>query len=130
MEYSKNFRKVLENAKIRATDDLIEPNHLLAGVIMTEECVGYKMLSMMIDMEDAKKKVAKFYKLDENVDEDEVKEKKVQLSALAEQIMLQAQLEAKRSESDLRKNRTFSINFCKVKTYRRCYLYVCKNNFR
>jgi len=82
---------------------------------MTEECVGYKMLSMMIDMEDAKKKVAKFYKLDENVDEDEVKEKKVQLSALAEQIMLQAQLEAKRSESDLVRTEHLVLTFVRSK---------------
>jgi len=61
MDYSKNFIKVLKIAKERTRIGLIEPNHLLVGVILNEECTGYEMLEILIDMEDAKSKVEELY---------------------------------------------------------------------
>ena len=60
MNYSSNFRKSIRNIKnTLATEGFNEPNHLLAGIILNDDCVGYKMLEKLIDIDDAKKKVKK-----------------------------------------------------------------------
>ena len=96
MVFSSNLNKVMTFATASANGGLIEPNHLLAGVVLTETSVGYKMLMSMIDMEDAKKKVSKLY----NGMVSDVK-LKPKLATLTDQIILQAALESKRSDSDL-----------------------------
>jgi len=101
MNYSNNFRKVLKTAKERTTTGLIEPNHLLVGVILNEECVGYSMLEILIDMDDAKLKVEELYDNKKNpVDTLDSTDELAKLTAQSEQIMMQAQLEAKQLQSD------------------------------
>lgn len=112
MDFSKNFREVLRKSKIISTNGLIEPNHLLAGVILTEESVGYKVLSQLIDIDDAKSKVESMYILDDGV---QLTDDKTALSALSEQIMLQTQLEAKRSGSDLVRTEHLVLTYVKSK---------------
>lgn len=112
MDFSKNFREVLKQAKLMSTNGLIEPNHLLAGIILNDDSIGYKMLSQLIDVDDAKLKVESLYKIE---DESEVSDDKVSLSALSEQIMLQTQLEAKRSGSDLVRTEHMVLTYVKSK---------------
>lgn len=113
MDYSSNFRKVMQQAKLRCSNGIIEPNHLLAGIILTEESVGYKMLNLMIDVDDARRKIEDLYKV-ENENENNLEEK-AQLSALSEQIMLQTQLEAKRSDSDIVRTEHMVLTFVRSK---------------
>lgn len=113
MDYSSNFRKVMQYAKQRCSNGIIEPNHLLAGIILNDECVGYKMLNLMIDVDDAKQKIDDLYKVDKTSEDD--LEEKAQLSALSEQIMLQTQLEAKRSDSDIVRTEHMVLTFVRSK---------------
>jgi len=101
MNYSNNFRKVLTVAKERTTTGLIEPNHLLVGVILNEESTGYQMLEILIDMDDAKEKVDELYDSTIPVDTADNQDELAKLTAQSEQIMMQAQLEAKQNESDV-----------------------------
>ena len=101
MNYSTNFRKVLTTAKERTNTGLIEPNHLLVGVILNEESTGYKMLEILIDMEDAKNKVEELYDSKISVDTVDTPNELAKLTAQSEQIMMQAQLEAKQMGSDV-----------------------------
>ena len=101
MNYSTNFRKVLTTAKERTNTGLIEPNHLLVGVILNEESTGYKMLEILIDMDDAKNKVEELYDSKISVDTVDTPNELAKLTAQSEQIMMQAQLEAKQMGSDV-----------------------------
>jgi len=120
MDFSNNFKEVIIQAKLRSKNGLIEPNHLLAGVILTEESVGYKMLTQLIDIDDAKLKVEELYKIEDNEDtengedtENDKKKKKASMSVLSEQIMLQTQLEAKRSDSFLVRTEHLILTYVK-----------------
>lgn len=113
MDYSSNFRKVMQHAKQRCSNGIIEPNHLLAGIILTEDCIGYKMLDLMIDIDDAKRKIEDLYKVENDLENN--LEEKAQLSALSEQIMLQTQLEAKRADSDVVKTEHMVLTFVRSK---------------
>ena len=112
MDYSSNFRKVLKIAKERTTTGLIEPNHLLVGVILTEESVGYQMLEILIDMKDAKEKVKELYnsKLEATTTID-TSDELAKLTAQSEQIMMQAQLEAKQAGSDVVRTEHMILSF-------------------
>ena len=110
MDYSKNLREVFVQAKSIITTDLIEPNHLLAGVIMTPKSVGYQLLEKLIDIVDAKSKVSELYKVKNG--EEQLK-KTASLSTLSEQIMLQTGLEAKRNDSDIVKTEHLVLTFVK-----------------
>jgi len=98
MDYSQNFRKILKIAKERTTTGLIDPNHLLVGVIMTDESTGYKMLNILIDMDDAKTKAKELYGTSP-VDTIDKVDDAAKLTAESESIMLQAQLVAKQYNS-------------------------------
>jgi len=111
MDYSKNFKKVLKTAKERTTTGLIEPNHLLVGVILNEESVGYQMLEILIDMADAKAKVEELYDSKTPVDTVDDRDAQAKLTAQSEQIMMQAQLEAKQLESDVVKTEHLIMSF-------------------
>jgi len=54
MEYSNNFKKVLKVAK-ESSNGIIEPVHLLWGVLTIKSCTGYNFLSHIIDIKDAEK---------------------------------------------------------------------------
>jgi ATP-dependent Clp protease ATP-binding subunit ClpC len=71
------------------------------------------MLKRLIDITDAKNKVENFYKIDESVKFSPTE--KSTLSVLAEQIMLQTQLEAKRLDSDLVKTEHLVLTFVRSK---------------
>lgn len=101
MDYSKNFKKVLKVAKERTTTGLIEPNHLLVGVILNEESNGYNMLEILIDMEDAKNKIDELFNESVTTGTIDNSDELAQLTAQSEQIMMQAQLEAKTLESNV-----------------------------
>jgi len=113
MDYSKNFRKVLKTAKERTTTGLIEPNHLLVGVILNEESVGYKMLEILIDMKDAKQKVDELYNSNIPVDTVDNSDELAKLTAQSEQIMMQAQLEAKQKNSAIVRTEHLILSFVK-----------------
>lgn len=96
MKYSENVREVLKQARNISTG-LIEPNHILIGIILTENSNGYKMLESLIDINDAKVKIKNVYvELKSNKD-DKID---VSMSSKSEQILIQSQLEAKIAESD------------------------------
>jgi len=111
MDYSKNFIKVLKIAKERTTIGLIEPNHLLVGVILNEECTGYEMLEILIDMEDAKSKVEELYDNKIPIGTVDKSDELAKLTAQSEQIMMQAQLEAKQSGSDVVRTEHLIMSF-------------------
>jgi len=111
MKYSSNFKIVLKTAKERTTTGLIEPNHLLVGVILNEECNGYNMLEVLIDMEDAKSKVKELYDDKITVETVDTSDELAKLTAQSEQIMMQAQLEAKQMESEIVKTEHLIMSF-------------------
>ena len=111
MNYSDNFRKVLTIAKERTTTGLIEPNHLLVGVILNEDSTGYKMLEILIDMEDAKKKVEELYESKIAVDTVDATNELAKLTAQSEQVMMQAQLEAKQLGSTVVRTEHLIMSF-------------------
>ena len=111
MDYSKNFKKVLKIAKDRTTIGLIEPNHLLVGVILNNESLGYQMLEILIDMADAKKKVEELYESKIPVDTVDESDTAAKLTAQSEQIMMQAQLEAKQMGSAVVRTEHLILSF-------------------
>lgn len=97
MEYSNNFKKVIKEAE-RYSDGFINPTHLFIGVISVKECRGYDILSRVIDIEDAEKKMKAV--IGDVVTKD--KEGKIsKLTIESENIMMQSQLEAKKFKSDI-----------------------------
>lgn len=101
MDYSSNFKKVLTTAKERTNTGLIEPNHLMVGVILTEESVGYKMLEVLIDIKDAKEKIKELFDSQAPPETPDKSEPLAKLTAQSEQLMMQAQLEAKQQGSNV-----------------------------
>ena len=99
MDYSNNFKKVIKQAEMYS-GGFINPTHLFIGVISVKDCRGYRILSQVIDIEDAEKKMKSIVG---EVDVDtKDKEKRVsRLTIEAENIMMQAQLEAKKFKSEI-----------------------------
>lgn len=96
MDYSKNFKKVIKLAKERASG-IITPEHLFAGILLSNESVGYDMLKILLaDIDDDVIKVNEIYKLTETQISMNLEES-ARMSPQAEQILLQAQLEAKKN---------------------------------
>ena len=119
MDYSKGFRKVLKIAKSRTRNGLIEPNHLLAGVILNDTCGGYRMLELLIDMDDAREKVKKLFGDDDGMPVDTVDNTSdlAKLTAESEQLMIQSQLEAKKQGSDLVKTEHLVLSFARASMF-------------
>ena len=93
MEYSKNYKKVIKQSELYA-DGLINPNHLFMGVLSIKESNGYKILSKIVDIEDANKKI--------EILSDSIEDRTKEISRLtidSENIMMQSQLEAKKFKS-------------------------------
>lgn len=115
MEYSENFKLVIKKAK-EYSNSIIEPTHLLFGVISVEDCMGYKILSKLIDINDAKKKMKKFF-INENTLTDTI-EKDDELSSLstdAQNIMMQSQLEAKKYKSNIVRTEHLVLSIIRAK---------------
>ena len=100
MEYSANYKKTIKNAEIYS-NGVIHPYHLFMGILTVKDCVAYKILSKLIDVEDAEDKMNK--KLDESSDIDvkDSEKTKTILTPESENIMMQSQLEAKKFKSNI-----------------------------
>lgn len=116
MEYSENFKKVIKKAK-EYSNGLIEPPHLLFGIISTNDCNGYKILSNIIDIDDAKKKMKTFLNSDPiSVDTIEKKDDDLaSLSTEAQNIMMQSQLEAKKFNSSIVRTEHIVLSIIRAK---------------
>lgn len=111
MDFSKNFKQVIKDAKKRARKGLIEPNDLLASIILNTETTGYKLLHTIIDTNDAKKQIDLLYK---NSSDEKNENDKAELSTLSEQIMLQSHIEAKIFNSNIVKTEHLVLSFVKT----------------
>lgn len=101
MTYSSNFKVVLTKAK-KYSDNIIEPNHLLLGVLMSDKSNGFKLLKKFIDIKDAKDKLLELYS--NNIKDTDVEDTsknfiKAKLTKEAENIMKQSELEATKFNS-------------------------------
>jgi ATP-dependent Clp protease ATP-binding subunit ClpA len=99
MDYSNNFKKVIKEAE-RYSDGFINPTHLFIGVLSVKECRGYDILSRVIDIEDAEKKM-KAVVGEVEIDTMNREKRVTKLTIESENIMMQAQLEAKKFKSDI-----------------------------
>ena len=99
MDYSENFKKVIKEAEMYS-DGEINQSHLFIGVLSVRECRGYKILSKIIDVEDAEKKMKSVIG-EVEIDTKNRERKKSKLTIEAENIMMQSQLEAKKFKSDI-----------------------------
>lgn len=100
MEYSNNFKKVIKEAEMYS-DGIINPTHLFIGLLSVKECRGYDILSRIIDIEDAEKKMKAVVGEILTVDTKNRERKISKLTMDAENIMLQSQLEAKKFNADM-----------------------------
>jgi len=100
MDFSNNFKKVIQKAELYS-DGIINHNHIFMGILSVEECRGYKILSMIIDVDDAKKKMKQMLGDFETVDVKDKKKRESKLTVEAENIMMQSQLEAKKFHSEV-----------------------------
>ena len=100
MDYSKNFKKVIKEAE-RSSDGVINPTHLFIGILTVKDCMGYDILSKVIDIRDAEKKMKDLVGDFEAVDIKDKEKETSKFSIEAEHIMLQSQLEAKKFKSDM-----------------------------
>ena len=103
MAYSSNFKSVLTIAK-QYSNNIIEPNHLLLGILLNENSGGYKLLKKIIDTKDAKEKLLDLYsnnakKID--LEEDTRDFIKARLTLEAENIMKQSELESTKFNSNI-----------------------------
>ena len=99
MDYSNNFKKVIKEAEYYS-DGYINPTHLFMGLLSVKDCKGYEIISRVIDIEDAEKKMKAV--IGESSTDTKDREKKVsRLTVDSENIMMQAQLEAKKFKSDM-----------------------------
>ena len=85
MEYSNNFKKVIKQAEIYS-DGSINPTHLFIGLLNVKESKGYEILSKIIDIEDAERKM-KMVIGDTSVDTKDREKKSSQLTLESENIM-------------------------------------------
>ena len=99
MEYSSNFIQVVEQAK-NHSNGIINPSHLFMGLISVKGCVGYQILSRVIDVVDAEKKM-KMVIGDQSIDTKDREKIIPKMTMEAENILLQSQLEAKKFKSDI-----------------------------
>jgi len=103
MEYSENFKLVIKKAK-EHSNGTIEPPHLLFGIISTPNCIGYKLLSNIIDINDAKRKMKTFLentKVSVDTITKDDSDDLASLSTEAQNIMMQSQLESKKFNSNI-----------------------------
>ena len=115
MEYSTNFKKVIKNAEIYS-NGVIYPFHLFMGVLTVKDSGGYKILTKIIDVEDAEEKMNKKVNEQSSIDvKDKNKEKSI-LSPEAENILMQCQLEAKKFKSKLVKTEHLVLALTRAKT--------------
>ncbi|MFW6225707.1 MAG: ATP-dependent Clp protease ATP-binding subunit, partial [bacterium] len=98
MDYSTNFKKVIKNAEIYS-DGIIHPFHLLLGVLTVKDSSGYKVLSKVIDVEDAENKMNQKINEQSSIDVKDKSKEKTILSPEAENILMQCQLESKKFKS-------------------------------
>lgn len=110
MEYSENFKKVIKQSELYS-DGLINPNHLFMGVLSVKESSGYKILSKIIDIKDANKKIEI---LSDTIGDDKTKEI-TRLTIDAENIMIQSQLEAKKFKSIIVKTEHLVLSMARSK---------------
>jgi ATP-dependent Clp protease ATP-binding subunit ClpC len=111
MEFSKNFKKVIKQSELYA-DGYINPNHLFMGVLSIKESNGYKILSKIIDIDDANKKISIL------TDTIGMNDKSADISRLtidSENIMMQSQLEAKKFKSDVVKTEHLVLSMARSK---------------
>ena len=114
MVFSENFKNIIIAAKRNAKNDIIGTDDLLASVIMSTNCVGYKMLSRMIDINYSKKLISESYNTGGDISEI-YDSSTAQLSVESEQIMLQAYLESKNSNSDIVRTEHLVLVFIKTR---------------
>ncbi|MFW6272834.1 MAG: ATP-dependent Clp protease ATP-binding subunit, partial [bacterium] len=100
MDYSTNFKKVIKNAEIYS-DGTIHPFHLLFGVLTVKDSSGYKVLSKVIDIEDAENKMNQKINEQSSIDVKDKNKEKTILSPEAENILMQCQLESKKFKSSI-----------------------------
>ena len=115
MKYSANFKKVIENAK-NFSNGTIEPSHLFFGIISVENCSGYRLLSEIININEAKTKMDSILNSNgEQVDTLNESNENAKLTMDAENIMMQSQLEAKKFGSDVIKTEHLVLAMVRAK---------------
>jgi len=97
MEYSNNFKKVIKQAEMYS-NGLINPKHLFSGIISVKESKGYGILSKIIDVVDAEKKIMEALGDIPEIDPNEKRTSRLTIEA--DNILMQSQLEAKKFHSE------------------------------
>lgn len=118
MEYSQNFKTVIETAK-KYSGNVIEPNHLLLGLLLCDNSMGYKLLKNVIDVDDAKQRLLDMYK--DNADDSDVNESSsssriiAKLTQTSENIVMQSQLEANKYKSTVVKTEHLVLSMTRAR---------------
>ena len=103
LDFSKNFRRILMNAKISSSNDTLTPVNFLVGILSNEECVAYDLLEDNIDVEALREKHFELLsKVEDSYhDEDDARTIKVRMTGVADSIVNDAREQARVFNTDI-----------------------------